>query len=134
MKGIEDILTGKYGLGRTAIYANGPRCIVAQNYCMMATVAAPGHFDTTGKWIVRFMPLVARCIPGGLGYFNLGAMLEERFDSEDECIEYLQTQETVIYKKLYFYALDVINNLVKSKDELESLDPTNRGEFLEVLK
>lgn len=133
MRDIETILVEKYKLQRVAIDLNGPLCIVAQNHCMTGIVAAPGHYDTSGKWIIRFIPTIPWSIPGGYAYCCLGAMIEERFDSKDECITYLSTQESHIYKKLYIYALDVIKGKVGSLDELENMDPTNRGQFLDII-
>lgn len=127
MKDIEAILLERYNLKPIARDLNGPNCIVAQARNLMGIVAAPGHLDFSGKWIVRFVPSIGWC-------FQLGAMTEERFDSKDECIEYLNTQEANIYKKLYVYTLDVIKNMAKTVEEIENLDPTNRGEFMEVLK
>lgn len=134
MKKIENILAEQYNLSRVAIDLNGPDCIVAQNNKLQGVVSKPGHFDLSGKWIVRFTPIVYWFVPGGLYYGLLGAMTEERFDSEDECIKYLNTQRAQIYEKLYTYTLDVIRSKVKSLEELKDMDPTNRGEFMEVLK
>lgn len=134
MKDIETILLEKYKLQRVAIELNGPQCIVAQNEKLQGVVAAPGHFDMSGKWIVRFIPIVLWDEPGQIYYCQLGAMIEKRFDSKDECVEYLNTQSSQIYEKLYTYTLKVIKSKVKSLEELEGMDPTNNGQFMEVLK
>jgi len=134
MKRIESILIKNYNLEPTAKQLNGPRCLVAQNNYLTASVSAPGYLDFTDKWIVRFIPSVWCHTPNGCEYVNIGAMIEERFDSKRKCIRYLSKNNAVVYKRLYVYVLGVIKDRAKSVDELYNLDPTNRGEFLEVLK
>ena len=133
MTDIETILVEKYNLKPTCRDLNGSRCIGAQNNYMTGFVAMPGHFDVSEKWIVRFIPVVPRFVRYGLRYFQLGAMIEERFDTKDECVEWLNTKVDTVFKKLYIYTLDVIGGLTSIR-RLEKLDPTNRGEFMEVLK
>lgn len=133
MKNIESILVKNYNLRPTLRELTGSRCIVADNLYMTCVIAMPGYLDFSEKWIVRFIPSIPYFSPGGCERIELGAMIEERFGSKKECIKYLKNNDVVVFKRLYLYALNTIREIAKSIDEIYDLDPSRRGEFMEVL-
>lgn len=72
------------------------------NHSLDIIVAQPGHIDAY-KWVVRFCPIM-RDIRDDT-HANFWVFLEERFDTDFECVKYLVRNRADIYRNLYEFIL-----------------------------